>query len=287
EVATLTNVARPHLALITCIAPAHVEGLGGLDGIRAEKLTIAEGLVEGGVLFVNGDDPALVGAAVARRDVEVRSWGFGEHCELRGREPAVTNDGVSLRLSPEGPRIEAALLGRHNLSNLLAASVLARALGLTEDEIAAGARQVRPTPLRMERRQVGDWLVIFDCYNANPGSMTAALDELVRQPVVGRRVAILGDMLELGSDSEGHHRDLGRRLAGLGLDAVVFVGSAMRRAQAAAAKAGADAANLHAFDDARACRSDLLSLLRDRDTVLLKGSRGMVLETIFDAEIGA
>jgi len=134
--------------------------------------------------------------------------------------------------------------------------------------------------MRMEQRAVGGMDVVFDCYNANPASMDAALEEWLSRPRSGRRVAVLGDMLELGVHAPAYHRALGERLAALPIDLVVLVGAEMRSAYEAARPHLPAERVCHACDTPQA-REHVRGLLRPGDHVLLKGSRGMGLETLF------
>ena len=283
EVARLASVASPHLGIITSIGPGHLEGLGSVTSVLAEKLSLAQHLRAGGVLLLNGDDPRLAAARPAvTSDVEVRRYGVGTGCEARAWEAEVGVDGVSFRMSPKGPRVAAPFLGRHNLSNLLAAATAARIMGLEEEEIAQAAQRLRCTPLRMERRRVGGLEVIFDCYNANPASMRAALDVFRVLPTNGRRFLALGDMLELGATETEHHEALGRALADGVADRVHLVGPAMKAAYRSALDAGFPRTRIALHEDRQALGLALKGEMRAGDLLLIKASRAMALENLFE-----
>lgn len=285
EIARLTRAARPTHALVTLVAPGHLEGFGDLDVVAREKLSLFEGLEPGGVAFVNGDDPRLAAAEVPA-GVERVSFGFGAACDVRAVDVEVDECGSSFRLRGEDVRIAAPLVGRHNVMNVLAAIALARALDVPLEEIARRARDVAPAALRMESRVVGDMTVLFDCYNANPTSMNAALDAWTGLGNGARRVAILGDMLELGGDDERYHRELGRRLARTELDDVVLVGRHVGATRDEMVEAGFDASRILHVGDVIAGRPAILARLAPGDHVLLKGSRGVRLERLFDGGAG-
>jgi UDP-N-acetylmuramoyl-tripeptide--D-alanyl-D-alanine ligase len=289
EIRALTTVARPHVAVVTAIAEAHLEGLGSIEGVLAEKLSIREGLVEGGSLLLNGEDPRL---APRVRELGARSYGFSAEADFRAHAPEVGADGVSFRLSPQGPVIRAALVGRHNLLNLLAAASVARLLGMSEEAIAAAAPAVAAPRLRWQRREIatprgGRAALVLDCYNANPASMRAALATFAAQQGRGRAWLILGDMAELGAASASAHRELLEevRAEPRFADAqIVLVGPAMSAAGAIFGdREGVATANATA-EVSRALES--LGGLADGDSLLVKGSRSMALEDAFAAEEG-
>lgn len=279
EIGRLTRLVRPTHAMITRVAPAHLDGFGSIEGVAREKLSLFEGLEAGGVALVNGDDPRLAGAVVPD-GVERVAFGLGERNDVVARDIQVSDEDVAFTL--EGERISAPLFGHHNVMNLLGAVAMARAMGLASDEIRERALLARPPSMRMEVRRVAEMTVLYDCYNANPASMTAALESWCSVGGEGRRVAVLGDMLELGEDSAAHHRDVGRRLADLDIDRIVFVGSEIEAAREELLGRGFDEQRVLHVEDVIAGRSAILRWLESGDRVLLKGSRGMALERLFE-----
>lgn len=287
EIRRLTAMARPEVAVVTAIGAAHLEGLGSLEGVLEEKLSIREGLGEDGVLFLNADDPRLASRAA---ELGARTYGVTGEADVSAHDARVDDAGVAFRLSPGGPEIRSSLVGRHNLSNLLAAAAVARHLGMSEAEIAAAAPGVSAPRLRWEERLVptddgGRATLILDCYNANPASMRAALEAFADQAVRGRRWLVLGDMAELGEASEAEHRELLKsieRREALATTSVVFVGAAMTKA----------ARNFRGRSETVATAAEVPSALqalgglaRD-DRVLVKGSRSIALEGAFPLEEG-
>jgi len=274
EVRALAALARPTAAVITSLAPEHLEGLGTLaDAARAEA-EIGEALPPGAPLVVPGDEPLLVDAVRAlpgRRITFALTQGsdcVAEHIEHQGEK--------GMRFDVHGfPRLSVPVPGRPGVSNALAAVALARALGLTPEECKDGLAAMTPPPGRMQVERWGGVTVLLDHYNANPGSMAAALDTLAEWPTPGRRFAALGDMLELGPTAPQFHAALGPALARL--DGAYLWGPLMQEALDAAAAAGA-AERVRRFDDRRSLGQELAKAVRQGDVVLVKGSRGSAME---------
>ena len=219
------------------------------------------------------DEPLL--ARHLREDVQTVTFGDGGDFSLAGgaggeeiviRERSGAGDAAAITLRPSFRQA-------HNLRNLLAAVAAARSLGVTPE----GSVDVRFSALRGERLELANGVILInDCYNANPMSMRAAIDDLA-ETAPARRVAVLGDMLELGPGSPGLHREIGEYARARGVDLLVTVGPLS--AEIAVAFAG----EAHSVADAPAAAAMLRTLLRDRDTVLVKGSRGVGLERVADA----
>jgi UDP-N-acetylmuramoyl-tripeptide--D-alanyl-D-alanine ligase len=277
EVRQLSQLARPTAALITGIAPEHLEGLGTLDEVARAEAEIGESLPKGAPLIVPGDEPrlepwvrslkarlvtfALVpGSDFVARDIE----GLGE---------------AGMRFTVDGfPALSVPVPGRHSVSNALAAIALASALGMTPAECAQGlARTARPAG-RMEVVRVGGVTLLLDYYNANPGSMDAGLDTLETWPNAKRRYAALGDMLELGDAAGDYHASLGRRLNRL--DGAALWGPLMARAAADAGPGGQVKHFGNEPADRKALGAALASQLAEGDVVLIKGSRGSAMEDV-------
>ena len=250
QIAELVAIAEPDVALITNIGPVHLEQMGTLEAIAAEKAAVIAGLRAGGTAVVPREEPLL--APHLRDDVEVVEFGPGDDL---GEVELVVGEG--------GGGVSA-----HMRLNAAAALAAARALGVEPH----GRIDVALSDLRGQRLELpGGVTIVNDCYNANPMSMRAALDDLAAA-APGRRVAVLGDMLELGPGSERFHRDIGEYARERGVDLLVTVGplaAAMDGDQAVA--------------DAGEAAALLPELLEDGDTVLVKGSRGVGLEVVADA----
>ncbi len=288
EVAALADVSRPDIAVITNTGAEHLEGLGDLAGVRRENASIITGLNPDGLLVVNGDDPVLVQAVSPYRGSRL-TFGFKRSNDLFAADLRCDQTGVRFKLNG---RREAflPLLGRHTACNALAAIAVGRRLGLFEEDVLAGLASATGADMRLQLQRFGPITVLNDAYNANPASMRAALETLATLAATGRRVAVLGDMLELGPSSEQFHRELGilaaAGAAGVKLDLLACVGAQSRCTAQAARDAGLfDGVIVH-YADAPAAAAGLPARLRPGDLVLLKASRGTKLETVGKAIIG-
>lgn len=279
EIARLAAVARPHIGVITSIGRAHMEGLGSVEAIAAEKASLFGALEPDGHAIFNPDDP--IPSASLDGIERVSTFGSAPELDERISDVAVQARGTTFKLS--GKSFEIPLLGEHNTINAAAAAAIARVMDLDDEQIRRGFASVKPAPMRLERQDVAGIDLINDAYNANPDSMLCAIKAFAAAtPDARRRFLILGDMLEIGPDVQQVHEELGRSVASLGqIDAVVFIGQASAHAARAAA---AFAGRVHSFEDLTEQTSvEVASLLETGDAVLLKASRGMRLERIVDA----
>ena len=267
QIAELADIARPDVGVVVNVGPVHLELLGSLPAIAAAKAELIVGLEPGGTAVVPAGDQLL--APHLRDDVRTLSFGAGGDVRL------IAQDGTRVSIDALGDRLEldVPFTQAYHRTNLLAAVAAAVAIGVKPE----GRVEVAFSPLRGERVELADGTVVLnDCYNANPMSMRAALDELASAEGT-RRVAVLGDMLELGPDELAFHEEVGREAAARDVDLVVTVGP---RAVAIG----------HAFDgqsyavaDAAEAATILPELLEPGDVVLVKGSRGVGLEVVAEA----
>ena len=282
EMRRLTNIVRPTIAVFSVIGDAHLEFLGDREGVLRAKAEIFEGMDENGLAVLNGDDPLLAGCRPNMRRV---TYGLGEGCDVRGE--AVQNLGeAGMRMTVRHPggafplRISA--FGSHLAHAALAAAAVGLELGLTGEEIARGVEGYETVGDRARIIHVGDMTVVSDCYNANPNSCQAALDSLMK--LQGRRrVAILGDMLELGPASGALHRGVGEYAARAGVDLVVGCGPLSGNIADGARDAGAKALY---FADKAALIEALADMVRPDDCVLVKASHSMAFEDVVDRLTG-
>ncbi len=275
EISRLTRLARPDVAVVTNIGTMHIEYLGSREGIRDAKLEILEGLAPNGIAVLHGDEPLLRNAAPACRTL----WfGLGEDNDLRAEDLELSPGGSSFTAVGFGQRVPVILPapGRHNVVNALAALLAAHAVGVPLEAAAEGLRDFRNTGDRLRTYEQNGFTVIADCYNAGPESMKAAFAVLRDQPTAGRRVAVLGDMLELGDFAPAAHRTVGEQAAEVA-DLVLAYGP-LSRELAAAAGEKARWFGTHA---------ELLAALRETarpgDAILFKASHGMHLEQVLEA----
>ncbi|MSQ90351.1 MAG: UDP-N-acetylmuramoyl-tripeptide--D-alanyl-D-alanine ligase [Phycisphaerales bacterium] len=289
EIASLSALVRPEIAVVTMVGRAHLEGLGSLDAIIREKFALVSSLCAGGLAIVRGDNSLLDAALEGALSTGVRVVRFGEgpmnHVRLRRRSPRVSG-GQTLEVDACGRKheVELALDGAHNAINALAAIAIGIDRGLTDEEIARGLAGVRPAEMRFVRQQIGDLTIFNDAYNANPEAMIAALATFNERVAAGqRRVVVLGDMLELGVDSPALHAEIGRAVArGVGStppEVAIFVGAlAAHAAEACRAVGGCKVVSVADLSPAGAAQ--VVREFKSGDAILLKGSRGAALERL-------
>ncbi len=265
QIAELMAISEPDVGVIVNIGPVHLELLGSLEGVAAAKAEMIAGLRAGSTVVLPHGEPLL---DPHRRD-DLQTVTFGEEGDVRllareGGEIVVGVGGERIALRPSFGQ-------SHNLRNLLAAVAAARALDVTPE----GRLEVEFSALRGERIALPEGIVLInDCYNANPMSMRAALEDLAAT-AGARRVAVLGDMLELGPAQQRLHRELGEYAQECGVGLLVAVGPL-----AAGMAEGFTVGEIHTVPDAPAAAELLRGLLRPDDTVLVKGSRGVGLERV-------
>ncbi len=277
EIAALTRIARPNVAVITSVGPAHLEKLIDLEHVAIEKAAVLGGLTPNGVAILWADSPELTRAVRGYEDeVNVIRFGVGDEAQLRLTAHEPRPGGVRFEINGR-LWVDLPAPGRHNALNALAAIGVAQRFGLDQAEAAEALADFTGDRMRLEAMQVGEVTVVNDAYNANPASLAAAVDSLAS--FAGRRkVLVVGDMLELGPQSERLHLQAGRELAGAGLDVLVGVGELGARIAAGAAEAGLE--RTEQFASVEAAGAALPALLAGGDLVLLKGSRGMAMERL-------
>ena len=278
EMRRLTSIVRPTIAVFTVIGEAHLEFLGDRPGVLRAKGEIFEGMGENGLAVLNGDDDLLVNCHPGMRRV---LYGRGAHNDVRAED--VRADGAKgIRFTVRHPNgaFEAYVpgYGSHLVTAALAAAAVGLELGLTGDEIAAGLVNYKTVGNRARVIRTGDITVIADCYNANPTSVRAAIDSLARME--GRKVCVLGDMLELGEGKEKLHRGVGEYAVRGGADLVIGCGPLSRNTAEAAKAAGGCAMW---FETKEAFLERAAEILRPGDCVLVKASLSMAFKQIVDA----
>jgi UDP-N-acetylmuramoyl-tripeptide--D-alanyl-D-alanine ligase len=285
ELRELSSIARPDVALITNVAAAHLASFDSLRGIAEAKAEILEGLGEQGAAVLNREDPELrrVGE---RHPGRVIWFGRDRTSDVSAERWRGTIHGQRFDLRVAGHVIDVALAlpGPHFMWNFAAAAAAAHGLGASSEDIAAAAPELQPAPHRGRVLRLGEGVTLLDdSYNSNPAAVEAAAVALSLAPR-GRRVAVLGDMLELGREAEALHESTGAAIA-RHLDAVLAVGELAPGFLRGAARAGLASTSLHAVPDAESALAALGELVEPGDAVLVKGSRGVRLERVVEALI--
>ena len=282
EIAYLTEIAAPDVAIITNIGTMHIEHLGSQEGILQAKLEITEGMKRGAKLILNGDDRYLWNAQETLKDLQVDYFGsLNKQSGIYGEDIIHTPDGMSFMVRVNGKSfpVSLAMEGDHFVPDALAAVAAGMALGVTSENISRGLAEFRNMEGRQEEFSVNGYTIINDCYNAGPESMAAALNVLGNK--VGRHVAVLGDMLELGACTQAEHYKVGR-LAAEKADLLLAYGSNSERILNGARTGGMTENTARAFTDRERLANVLKQLAKPGDVILFKGSRGMRMELILE-----
>lgn len=283
EIGYLAGLTAPSVGVVTTVAPVHTEFLGSLEGVREEKAALVRALGPDGWAVLNADDPRVAGMA-QETTARVVTYGRADGAMVRALGDMEADDrGLSFTLASRGEHqpIRVGFVGRHNVTNALAAAATGVALGLALREIAAGLANARPVKGRCVWRQAGQVRILDDTYNANPASVRAALETAAAHRGSGRLIVVLGDMLELGDVADEAHREVGRQVVTVGATEFVGMGRSMRLAVDEARDRGlGEARATTTFEDTMA---HLLKRVTAGDLVLIKGSRGMRMERVADA----
>ena len=274
EIALLTRLAQPDIAVITNVGTMHIENLGSREGILRAKLEILEGLRPGGIAIFNGDNGLL--AAVAKK-YRALTFGLGKHNNVYAEGIRSSENQMNFTAVGFGRRIPITLptVGEHTVVDALAAVTVGLCCGLTPEQIREGLLQFRNRGMRQNIYDRDSLHIIEDCYNAGPESMRASLKVLARAQ--GRKIAVLGGMLELGDFAAQSHYLVGREAAETA-DLLFAYGKNSEEYISGATDAGLE--NAWKFDTHEALTAALQAALRPGDTILVKGSRGMKMEQV-------
>lgn len=285
EIAQLAGLTRPDVGVYTNIGPVHIEFFGTVEKIAEAKKELLENVKPEGTIVVNNDNEHVVRIA---RDFPGRkvTYGIDHNADFRAtdvRERGLLGVSFKMREFP----MELALPGRHNLENFLAAVAAARAVGISWEGIGRGMAELKPAYHRGVLVPVplsagGSAMIYDDTYNSNPYAVSRALELLRQADVTGRRIAVLGDMLELGENELEYHRETGRAIPE-STDVVLGVGPRSAALLDGAREAGFTDENLRHFADADAASAFLKTFLCDGDLVLIKASRGIGLDHVVTA----
>ena len=283
EIARLAQICSPDIGVITNVAPAHLEGLGSLDGVMREKGQLLDHLKAKGKAVLNTDD-RRVSKIAARTKKDVLFFGLSEKAAIRATAVNEKASGISfsLDLPQESLTVELKAAGHFMVVNALAAAAVGHLLGLPATEIKAGLETFEPAWGRMNILQTASGIhVIDDTYNANPESMKAAITTLVSLRANNRSVFVAGDMLELGAQAESLHRQVGVRAATANINKLLVTGDYADAVAGGAKKAGMKSENIFIGSQGKILNA-LKDSLKPGDWVLVKGSRGAHMETIVE-----
>lgn len=285
EIEEMARLAAPEIGVVTGIGPAHLDGFRTIEGVIAAKRELIAALPLSGFAVLNGDDPAVRDMA-KHAACPVIFIGEQEHNDIFAHgiehEPRPSGSGHVLRFRVERNDYELPVIGRHHVHAALAAIAIGREIGLSPETIAEGLRSFQPVDGRCRLHRVGDWHVIDDTYNSNPGSLRAACAVLRDWPGAGQRILVTGDMKELATETITWHSDAGRRAADANIDLIVAHGDLARHVVGGAKDAGMDAGRLADCKSLEAVQTVLDCWLEPGDVVLVKGSRSMRMERVVE-----
>lgn len=287
----LCEIARPTIGIITNIGPDHLEFFGSMEGSAQAKAELLDLLPADGTAVLNADD-AYFDYLAARAQCRVVSFGFSPKADVRAMDVKPDgHDGTIFRLLLPGKVrhtiVHIRVQGSHNVTNALAAAAVGSVLGLPGAVIAQGLFRFRPAAMRSQMVMSQGVKIINDCYNANPASMKAAVQLLAQAKSDRNKIAVLGDMLELGSGAVQMHEEVGAFVANQGVDQIIACGPLARSLAEGARRAGMDRARILEVPDAAAAATAVRTVAKQGDVVLVKASRGMKLEHVVQALQGA
>jgi UDP-N-acetylmuramoyl-tripeptide--D-alanyl-D-alanine ligase len=285
QISRLCEIARPDLGLITNVGTSHIEILGSREAIAEAKSELVLAIPHDGRVCLNGDDE-VSRAMASRSAAPVVFYGLGPDCEVRATDIVLDDDGnASFVLHTRHGQVNVRLgvSGRHNVYNALAAAAVATELGIDLPSLAEGLSTARFSGMRMESFSTASGVtVVNDAYNANPTSMAAAVDTLGAMRIEGRRIAVLGDMAELGSLAQLAHFEIGELVARVGIDVLVTIGEKAARIADGARAEGMPRENITKCSRMDEALDVLEGLVQPGDAVLAKASRLMGLEAIVE-----
>lgn len=283
EIDLLAKIAEPNLGVYTTIQAVHLEFFDSIDGIAAAKRELLENIDETGAIVVNADDSRVMAISEGFRGRRV-SYGIEHPADVMATDIEDRGlFGINFILRAEGESREVLLKmpGRHNLENLLAAVAAARVAGISWDGVMSGIAELVPASHRGEMIQARGVTIYDDTYNSNPYALSKALELLVKADCEGRRIAVIGDMLELGRTETKLHYDAGN-LAPSGIDVIIGVGERARSVIEGATDAGFPRESLFHVADANKAADFLEEFVEEGDLVVLKASRGIGLDRVVD-----
>ena len=289
EISNLTKIAQPDTAIITNIGLAHIEKLGSQENILKAKLEILEGLSPDGTVILNGDDPYLR-SLEGRLPYETLYYGIeSKNCDITAENIKKYSSGTDFTVKIDGSeyKFSVNVPGLHHVYNALAAILTGIKYNLSVKKIQEGVEKFVTSGMRQNIIRLADYTVIKDCYNASPQSMAAGLDVLESvfesdKDKGGKKVAVLGDMLELGDISRAEHEKIGKLIVKHNIDRLITVGKMAEYIAKSAVEDGFSASDAYSFTDNEKAVASIYNIIKPGDIILFKASRGMKLEEIAD-----
>lgn len=280
EIRYLSRIVNPTHAVITVIGNAHLTGFRNVEGVRGEKLSLLESLEKGSPFIYNGDDKNI--ADPRMKPLKKIRAGFSPQYDFYADRVELDPQGTKFRFNGK-EMIETSLLGKHNVLNVLLAAGAACSAGLPKKDIKEAAATFAPPKGRVRYQEINGVAWIDDSYNSNPTSLKAAIELFKSYPLDGRKILVLGDMLELGRRADVFHRDAGESIAGYPFDMVLTVGELSKEIARGAVEKGFKRDKIKSFGTSEEAGRYLKGVLKSRDAVLLKGSRGMRMEKVLES----
>lgn len=283
EIRNLSEIAKPDIALITNIGVSHIENLGSREGILRAKYEIFDYLKENGIKVLNGDDDML--CTLKEENNKLKTYFYSINKKLDAYATNIKENGINgisatINYFNKSFNVLLSLPGKHMISNALAVTLVCESLGLKEDEIKKGLETFKPSKMRMDIIKTDKYTIINDVYNANPNSMKASLDVLAT--LEGRKVAILGDMFELGNYSNDMHYEIGKYAVEKDIDELIFIGDYSYYMLQGAKDNIKNNSSINYFKTQDEFINNVDNLLKIGDIILVKASRGMKLENTVD-----
>ena len=280
ELKELTRIAAPNVGIITNVGPAHLESFGDESGVLKEKLNLLEGLSQPRIAILNADDNLLKERLSCDTGISSFTFGIKNRSDFMARRIICKNQKTSFLI--KNYPIKLNTVSRVNVYNALCAYATARIFGIEADDIIKKFQQFSLPDARFQIKKINGLNVIDDCYNANPASFHQAIESFNELSSGGRKIVVIADMLELGQKSELLHRELGRELGEADVDLIIAVGRLSHIACDAAKSSGFNSRAIYKCFSTQEARGIISGLLKKDDTVLIKGSRAMRLEEIFN-----
>ncbi|HEX5227287.1 MAG TPA: UDP-N-acetylmuramoyl-tripeptide--D-alanyl-D-alanine ligase [Bryobacteraceae bacterium] len=278
EIRDLCRIAKPRIGVVTNVGHAHVENFDSIEGVAAAKRELIESLPPDGIAVLNADDPLVIRFRDGHPGRTI-TFGMGAGADFRAEQVQLSDSGVSFTVG--GVQFESSLLGRHSILNILAGLAVASIYGVQPARLTEAVKNLATSKMRGERMVRDGVTILNDCYNSNPDAARAMIDVL-RETPAKRRIAVLGEMLELGRWSESLHRDVGSYVAKSGIDVLVGIRGEASHLVDAARQSGLAVDAAFFFPDSASAGEYLRGIAHPGDVILFKGSRGTHVETALE-----